>query len=52
VRRGLDRFVADTGADELIITANIFDYPARLRSFEIAAEAARARPAERHASSG
>ena len=50
VRRGLDRFVADTGADELMIAANIFDFTARLHSFEIAAEAARARPAERHAS--
>jgi luciferase family oxidoreductase group 1 len=38
VRSGLDAFVADTGADELMVTAQIFDHPARLRSFEITAE--------------
>jgi luciferase family oxidoreductase group 1 len=37
VRRGLDRFVGMTGADELMITAQIFDHQARLRSFEITA---------------
>jgi luciferase family oxidoreductase group 1 len=35
VRRGLDDFVARTGADEVIVTAQIFDHAARLRSFEI-----------------
>jgi luciferase family oxidoreductase group 1 len=40
VRRGLDSFVARTGADELIVTAQIFDHAARLRSFEITAEVA------------
>jgi luciferase family oxidoreductase group 1 len=50
VRRGLERFVADTGADELIITAHVFDHAARLRSFELAAEAARPSVADRHAS--
>ena len=39
VRRGLQAFVARTGADELMVTAQIFDHTARLRSFEIAAEA-------------
>ena len=39
VRRGLERVLADTGADEVIATASIFDHRARLRSFEIAADA-------------
>jgi luciferase family oxidoreductase group 1 len=39
VRQGLDAFVAGTGADELMVTAQIFDHQARLRSFEITAEA-------------
>jgi luciferase family oxidoreductase group 1 len=39
VRRGLADFIARTGADEVILTANIFDHADRLRSFEIAAEA-------------
>ncbi|MDB5406110.1 MAG: Luciferase-like monooxygenase, FMN-dependent [Rhodospirillales bacterium] len=38
VRHGVERFVAETGADELMITAQIFDHAARLRSFEITAE--------------
>ncbi len=39
VRADLRSFIARTGADELIITSQIFDHSARLRSFEIAAEA-------------
>jgi luciferase family oxidoreductase group 1 len=39
VRRGLESFIARTGADELIIAAQIFDHQARLRSFELAAAA-------------
>ena len=39
VRQGLVEFVAGTGADELMVTAQIFDHQARLRSFEITAEA-------------
>jgi luciferase family oxidoreductase group 1 len=38
VRCGLDRFVTSTGADELMVTAQIFDHAARKRSFEILAE--------------
>jgi luciferase family oxidoreductase group 1 len=38
VRRGLADFVARTGADELMITAQVFDHAARLRSFEIVAQ--------------
>ena len=42
VRHGLAAFAARTGAEELIVTAQIFDHQARLRSFEITAEAHRA----------
>jgi alkanesulfonate monooxygenase SsuD/methylene tetrahydromethanopterin reductase-like flavin-dependent oxidoreductase (luciferase family) len=34
----LDAFIARTGADELMITSQIFDHAARLRSYEITAE--------------
>ena len=37
VRKGLAAFIARTGADELMITAQIFDHTARRRSFEILA---------------
>jgi luciferase family oxidoreductase group 1 len=40
VRDGVDAFVRRTGADELMVTANIFDHDKRKRSFEIVAEAA------------
>jgi luciferase family oxidoreductase group 1 len=39
VRRGLAAFSERTGADELMVTAQIYDHAARLRSFEITAEA-------------
>ncbi len=39
VRRDMRNFVEQTGADELMITSQIFDHAARLRSFEIAADA-------------
>jgi luciferase family oxidoreductase group 1 len=42
VRNGLKAFAERTGADELIVTAQIFDHHARVRSFEITAEAHRA----------
>ena len=38
VRRGLAEFVGETGANELMVTANIFDHAKRKRSFEILAE--------------
>ena len=41
VRAGLAAFAARTGADELIVTSQIFDHAARVRSFEIAAAAMR-----------
>jgi luciferase family oxidoreductase group 1 len=37
VRRGLASFISRTGADELIITSQIFDHAARLESYEITA---------------
>ena len=38
VRSGLADFIQRTGADELMVTANIFDHSRRKRSFEIVAE--------------
>lgn len=38
VRTGIEAFVANHQADELIVTANIFDHAARRHSFEIVAE--------------
>src|SRR3954466_5261708 len=40
VRRGIEAFVARTGADELIVTSQMFDHAARLKSFEITASLA------------
>jgi len=39
VRRGLKSFIDRTGADEIMVAGQIYDHAARLRSFEIAAEA-------------
>ena len=38
VRAGLDRFITDTGADEVIVAAAIYDHAARLRSYQLLAE--------------
>jgi luciferase family oxidoreductase group 1 len=38
VRQGIQDFIARTGADELIIVAQVFDHAARLRSYEIAVQ--------------
>ena len=38
VRRGVEEFVARTGADELIVTSQIYDHASRLRSYEILAQ--------------
>jgi luciferase family oxidoreductase group 1 len=43
VEAGLVKFVARTGADELMITASIFDHAARVRSFEIVAQSVASR---------
>jgi luciferase family oxidoreductase group 1 len=40
VREGLHAFAEKHGADELIVSGHVFDHVARLRSFEIVAEAA------------
>ena len=40
VRNGLQAFATSTGADELMVTAQIFDHQARKRSFEILAHEA------------
>jgi luciferase family oxidoreductase group 1 len=39
VKAQMAEFIARTGADELMITAQIYDHQARLRSYEIAAQA-------------
>jgi luciferase family oxidoreductase group 1 len=39
VRRGLAEFIAATGVDELMVTAQIYDHAARLKSFELTAAA-------------
>jgi luciferase family oxidoreductase group 1 len=38
VRRGLEGFLAQTGANELMIASAIFDHGARLRSYELLAQ--------------
>jgi luciferase family oxidoreductase group 1 len=40
VRRSMRAFIERTGADELMVTCQMFDHPARLRSYEIAAQVA------------
>src|ERR1700750_1788203 len=47
VERGLEALIEETDADELMLTAQIYDHAARLRSFQIAAEWP-ARMAARH----
>jgi luciferase family oxidoreductase group 1 len=39
VRAGVERFVEQTGADEVIVAAAVYDHAARLRSYEILADA-------------
>jgi alkanesulfonate monooxygenase SsuD/methylene tetrahydromethanopterin reductase-like flavin-dependent oxidoreductase (luciferase family) len=41
VRAGLERLIAATGADELMVASAIYDHGARLRSYEILAEVGR-----------
>jgi luciferase family oxidoreductase group 1 len=41
VRAGLDAFVAETEADELIVASAIYDHAARVRSYELLAEVTR-----------
>lgn len=42
IRRDLEAFIARTGADELMVASAIYDHGARLRSYEILADVARA----------
>jgi luciferase family oxidoreductase group 1 len=39
VARGIEQFVKRTGIDEMVVTAAIYEHGARLRSFEIVADA-------------
>jgi luciferase family oxidoreductase group 1 len=48
VARGLGAFIAETGADELMVTAQVFDHDARLRSFEFTMEASRVQGETNH----
>ena len=41
VGAGIEALVAETGADELMIVSDVYDHAARLRSFELIAEAAK-----------
>jgi luciferase family oxidoreductase group 1 len=47
VHRGLDAFAERTGADELMVTSQIHDHRARLRSFEILKQTERSEKPER-----
>ncbi|RBP35219.1 luciferase family oxidoreductase group 1 [Roseimicrobium gellanilyticum] len=38
VKRQIEGFLEETGADEIVATAQIYDHAARLRSFELAAQ--------------
>lgn len=38
VKQGVEAFIARTGADELMVTAQVFDHAARMRSFEMLAD--------------
>ncbi len=48
VRSGIAAFVEKTGVDELMVTGQIFDHAARLRSFEIIAEVAVSKSPQPH----
>ena len=39
MQAGLTKFIRDTGADEVIVAAAIYDHAARLRSYELLARA-------------
>ena len=44
VRAGLTAFAEQHGADELILTTQVFDHAKRVRSFEVASEAMKLTP--------
>jgi len=39
VREGIEAFAGETGVDEIIVVSDVYDHAARLRSFELIAEA-------------
>jgi alkanesulfonate monooxygenase SsuD/methylene tetrahydromethanopterin reductase-like flavin-dependent oxidoreductase (luciferase family) len=41
VRRGIEAFAAETGADEVMVVSDVYDHAARLESFALIAEAGR-----------
>ena len=41
VRAGINALIAETAADELMVVSDVYDHPARLRSFELIAAANR-----------
>ncbi len=43
VRAGLEQFIKQTGADELIVASAVFDHAARVRSYELLARECLAR---------
>ena len=45
VKDGIEAFLRRTGVDELMVTCSVFDHGARLRSFELVAQACGAGPA-------
>ena len=47
MRRGLEILIDATDADELMLTGQIFDHAARLRSFEIVSQVHQTMAAER-----
>jgi luciferase family oxidoreductase group 1 len=50
IRHKLDALLQETRADELIFTSDLYDHPARLHSFEIAAEAMKTLATDLHPS--
>jgi luciferase family oxidoreductase group 1 len=52
VRAGLAALLSETGADELMLAAHVYDHGARLRSFELAAGAFREINAEQRGARG
>src|SRR6185503_19520843 len=52
VRHGLESFIEETSADELIVASAIYDHAARLRSYEILADVHKALGRERSGTGG
>jgi alkanesulfonate monooxygenase SsuD/methylene tetrahydromethanopterin reductase-like flavin-dependent oxidoreductase (luciferase family) len=52
VRRGLAEFIHTTGVDELMITAQVYDHAARVRSYELTMEARAALDLEKQRRAG